>query len=164
MEAENVYEDFYKKKELFDFNDYPKDLKCYNDANKVVVGKIKNEMCGVPIKCFPGLKSKMDTFITKDNHEPKKVKYVNKNVVDEELKYKDYKIVLFNRSYMKHEMNRIQSKDHNIGSYTVYEKFLYFLKMKKYIYLKMDILGYHIFINLLVNHIKTISLNLGNLF
>ena len=40
----------------------------------------------------------------------------NKNVVDHELKYKDYKNVLFNRSYMRHEMNRIQSKDHNIGS------------------------------------------------
>ena len=29
----------------------------------------------------------------------------------------DYKNVLFNRSYTRHEMDRIQSKDHDIGSY-----------------------------------------------
>ena len=37
----------------------------------------------------------------------KKQKKINKNVVDDELKYEDYKNVLFNRSYMRHEMNRI---------------------------------------------------------
>ena len=30
---------------------------------------------------------------------------------------KIYKNVLYNTSYMRHEMNRIQSKNHNIGSY-----------------------------------------------
>lgn len=31
----------------------------------------------------------MYTFTTEDNHESKKVKYIIKNVVDEELKYED---------------------------------------------------------------------------
>ena len=36
--------------------------------------------------------------------------------------------------------------------------------MKGNIYFKMDIVGYHIFINLLINHIKIILSNIDNLF
>ena len=59
IEAENVSEDFYKDKELFNFSNYPKHSKCYNDSNQLVIGKMKDEACGVPIKGFVGLKSKM---------------------------------------------------------------------------------------------------------
>ena len=51
----------------------------------------------MPIKGFVGLKSKMYTFITEDNHESKKAK----GIIDDELKYEDYKNALFNRSYMR---------------------------------------------------------------
>ena len=37
-----------------------------------------------------------------------------KNVVDDELKYDDYKNILFNRPYMRHEMNKIQIISLNI--------------------------------------------------
>ena len=56
IKAENVYEDFYKDKELSDFSNYPKDSKYYNNANNLVVGKMKDETIGVPIKDFVGLK------------------------------------------------------------------------------------------------------------
>ena len=45
IEAENVYEDFYKDKMLFDFSYYRKDLKHYNIANNLVVGKMKHVRC-----------------------------------------------------------------------------------------------------------------------
>ena len=47
------------------------------------------------MKGFVGLKSKMYTFITENNHESKKARGINKNDVDDELKYEDYKNVLF---------------------------------------------------------------------
>ena len=68
------------------------------------------------MKGFLGLKSKMYTFITECNHESEKAKAINKNVVDDELKYEDYQNASLSRLYMRHEMSRIQSKDHNIGS------------------------------------------------
>ena len=71
------------------------------------------------IKGFVGLKSKMYAFITEDKNESKRAKHTNKNVVDNDLKYENQKNVLFNRSYMRHEMNRIQSKGHNIESYRI---------------------------------------------
>ena len=49
---------------------------------------------------------------------------MNKNVADDKQKYEDHKSFLFNRSYMRHKMNRIQSKDHTIGLYRINKIFL----------------------------------------
>ena len=76
----------------------------------------------------------MYTFITEDNHESKKAKGIHKIDVKDELIYEDYQNVFFNRSYMKHEMNRIQSKDHNIGSHKINKISLCSYDDKKYIY------------------------------
>ena len=64
IKRENVDEDFYKDNVLFDFNDYLKDSKYYSNAGNLVVGIMKEETCGVPIKGFVGLKSNMYTFKT----------------------------------------------------------------------------------------------------
>lgn len=53
----------YEDKELFGVTNYPKELK-YNNLNNLVVGKIKDETCGMPMKGFSGLKSKMYVFTT----------------------------------------------------------------------------------------------------
>ena len=66
---------------------------------------MKDETCGLSIKGFAGLESKMYTFITEVSHESKEAKDVNKNVVDGKLKYEDYKNALISKSYMRHERN-----------------------------------------------------------
>ena len=43
IKTEDVYEDFYKDKTLFDFSDYPLDSKFFDPANKNVIGKMKDE-------------------------------------------------------------------------------------------------------------------------
>ena len=40
IKAENVYEDFFKWKDLFDFSNYSKDSKFFDNTNKKVIGKI----------------------------------------------------------------------------------------------------------------------------
>ena len=55
VKAENVIEDFYKDKELFDFSNYPKDSK-YNNSNNLVVEKMKDKASGASVKGFAGLK------------------------------------------------------------------------------------------------------------
>ena len=52
IESENFLENFYKDKELFDFSKYPKDSKYYNNAKNLVVKKMKDETCDMPIKGF----------------------------------------------------------------------------------------------------------------
>ena len=52
----------------------------------------------------------MYSYIIEDNHECKKTKSINNNVVEDKLKYNDYKNFLLNVAYINHEMNRIRSK------------------------------------------------------
>ena len=43
VETDDIYEDFYRDKNLFYFSDYPQDLKFFDLVNKKVVGKMKYE-------------------------------------------------------------------------------------------------------------------------
>ena len=43
IEAENVYENFCKNKELIDFGNYLKYSKYYNNSNNLVISKVKDE-------------------------------------------------------------------------------------------------------------------------
>ena len=54
---------------------------------------------------------------------------------------------------MRHEINRIQSKGHNTESYRI-DNFFCLLTMIRNMYLQINIVDYHIFINLLVHDIK----------
>ena len=57
--SEDVYEEFFKWKDLFDFSNYPKHSKFFDETNKIVIGKMKDEFDGVILDEFVGLKSKM---------------------------------------------------------------------------------------------------------
>ena len=59
IKSENVYEEFFKWKDLFDFSNYSKDSNSFGETNKKVVGKMKDEFGGVIVTKFVGLKSKM---------------------------------------------------------------------------------------------------------
>ena len=50
---------FFKWKDLFDFSNYQNDLKFFNETNKIVIGKMKDEFGRVILDEFVGLKSKM---------------------------------------------------------------------------------------------------------
>ena len=39
IKSENVYEEFFKHKRLFDFSNYPKDSKFLNETNKKLLEK-----------------------------------------------------------------------------------------------------------------------------
>ena len=59
IKSENVYEEFFKLKDLFDFSNYSKNSKFFDETNKNVIGKMKDEFGGVIVNEFVGLKSKM---------------------------------------------------------------------------------------------------------
>ena len=39
IKSENVYEEFFNWKDLFDFNNYPKNLKFFDETNKKLLAK-----------------------------------------------------------------------------------------------------------------------------
>ena len=50
---------FFKWKDLFDFSNYSKDSRFFNETNKKVIGKMKDEFGVIILTDFVGLKSKM---------------------------------------------------------------------------------------------------------
>ena len=58
IKLDNFYKEFFKWKDLFDFSNYSKDSKLFDDTNKKVIGKMKNEYGGAIIDQFIRLKSK----------------------------------------------------------------------------------------------------------
>ena len=81
IEIENVYDDFSKNTEMFDFSNYSAKSKYYDDSNALVVDKMKDETGGVTIEEFVGLKPKMYLILVSYFSKYKKSKDVNKNVV-----------------------------------------------------------------------------------
>ena len=67
-----------------------------------------------------------------DSSEHKKAKGMNKNVVAT-ISHNEYKDILLNKKYLRHLMNRIQSKDHKIGTYEIKKIYLTCLDDKIYI-------------------------------
>ena len=81
IKTEDDYKDFSNYKEMFGFRNYSTKSKYYDNSNKLVVGKMKDETSGVAIEEFFGLKPKMYSYLVDDNSEHKKIKGVNKNAI-----------------------------------------------------------------------------------
>ena len=76
-----------------------------------------DETAGVATEEIVGLKPKIYSYLVDDNSEHEKAKGVNKNVAT--ISHYEYKDVLLNKECLRHSMNRIQSKDHRIGTYEI---------------------------------------------
>ena len=100
--SEDVCEEFFKHKHLFDFSNFPKDSKVFDETNKKVIGKMKDELGGVIVEEFDRLKSKMKSMKKIDGKESNTAKGVN--IATEFTEFKD---VLFNKKIIRHKMKRI---------------------------------------------------------
>ena len=93
IKPENVYEEFFKWKDLFDFSNYSKDLKFFDETNKKVFDKMKDEFGGVIVNEFAGLKSKMYSIKKIDGKQ-----YNTAKGVSIATKFDEFKDVLFNKN------------------------------------------------------------------
>ena len=134
IEADDVYQDFWKDKHLFDNSDYPKDNLFFDNSNKKVIGKFKDEAAGLPIVEFVGLRSKMYSYLKENEQGSRTAKGIKKNVIKQQLQHDNYKDVLFNKKQLRHEMRVIKSEKHRIGSYVVDKISLSCFDDKRYIH------------------------------
>ena len=81
IKTNDIYEDFYKDKDLFDFSDYSKDSKFFDLLSKKVIGKMKDEFKGKIISDFVGLKSIMYSLIDVVMKKTKKQKELTKKLL-----------------------------------------------------------------------------------
>ena len=111
IKSEDVYEKNFKHKHLFDFSNYLEDSKFFDQANKKVIGKMKDESEGKIIGEFFVLKSKMFSMKNIDGKESNTAKGVN--IATE---FNEFKDTLFTKKLLRHKMRRIQGKKHKMGT------------------------------------------------
>ena len=114
VECEDFYKEMEKDLHLYDTSDYPKDHPCYSGMNKKVIGKFKDECNGKPIEEVICLRSKMYSIMKGDKKCEKKAKGTAKPVVKYNITHASYQRALFVHESMRHEMDWLQSKDHQI--------------------------------------------------
>ena len=91
IKSEDVYEELFKDKHLFDLNNYSKDSKVFYPVNEKVIGKIKDVYEGKINDEFVGLKSKMYSMKDIDGKESNMAKGINIATV-----FNEFKDILFN--------------------------------------------------------------------
>ena len=133
IEAEDVYRDFWNDKDRFDNSDYPESSPYFDKTNKKIIGKFKDEACGIPITEFVGLRSKMYSYIKDDRKCEKTAKGIKKNIIKNNIKHTDYKKVLLKKKQMQHTMKTIRSSKHQLSSYEMNKISLSCFDDKRYI-------------------------------
>ena len=114
IKSKDVYEQFFRRKHLFDLSNYLKDSKFFDPFNEKVIGKMKDVSEGKINDEFVGLKSKMYSMKNIDGKESNTAKRVN--IATE---FNEFKDTLFNKKVVSHKMKRIQSKKHKMGTYEI---------------------------------------------
>ena len=71
IKIDDIYEDFYEDRYLFDFSNYPKDSKFYDPSGMNETSKMKDEFKGKINNEFAGLKSKIHSLTNVDGKENK---------------------------------------------------------------------------------------------
>ena len=113
IKSEDVYEKNFKHKHLFDFSNYSEDSKFFDQANKKVIGRMKDESEGKIIGAFFVLKSKMFSMKNIDGKESNTAKGVNI------AEFNEFKDTLFNKNLLRHKMRRFQGKKHKMRTYEI---------------------------------------------
>lgn len=94
IEAEDVYQDFLNNKNLFDNSDYQKSSLYFDNTNKKVIGKFKDEAAEVPIVEFVGLRSKMYSYMKDNEKGGKTAKGIKKNIIKKDITHENYRQTL----------------------------------------------------------------------
>ena len=132
IETADIYKDIEKNIDFYDTSNYKKDHFLFNEKNKKVLGKCKDECGGVPIKEYAGLTPKMYSVITQ-TEKIRKAKGVKKNVVKNQITHQNYLDCLFNCKTFKHSMDMLRSYNHQIYGIKVNKSSLSPLDTKRWI-------------------------------
>ena len=113
----------------------------FDETNKKVIGKMKDESEGNIINEFFGLKSKMQSMKNIDGKESNTAKRVN--IATEFNEFKDN---LFNKKVLRHKMRRNQGKKHKMGTYQINKISLLCFDDKRFLFYMMGFIHLLIFI------------------
>ncbi|XP_046347918.2 uncharacterized protein LOC125381613 isoform X2 [Haliotis rufescens] len=118
IETPNLYADMAEHRHMFDTSNYDKSHPLYSKTNAKVLAKMKDELGGVPMEEFVGLKPKLYSLSYKGK-EKQTAKGVSKTVIKKQLRHSLYKDCLFDQKQFRHNMNQIQSQNHQLHTVSI---------------------------------------------
>ena len=71
----------------FDNSEYPENSPYFDKSNKKVIGRFKDEVSGIPINEFIGLRSKMYSYLKDTDECGKTAKGIKKNALKKDIKH-----------------------------------------------------------------------------
>ena len=111
MKCDNIYDIMRDNIDLFDISNYPDDdRKINSNANKQVLGKMKDELAGDQAISFVGLRPKMYSLITSNNVSKFTAKGVPKPYVKKHLHHELYLWTLTDKTVTRATCHQIRSK------------------------------------------------------
>jgi len=132
-----VYDDIYEAREGFDLSNYNKNfitstgIILHTNDNAKIVGKMKDETAGNPIREIVALKAKMYSYIT---DESKMVaKGVKKSYIKKHVTHALYKQTLQNKTITRAKFMTIGSKQHSLHTMEIDKVCLSAFDDKRYI-------------------------------
>ena len=140
IKTDNIYNDMQEHADEYDFSEYAFDHPNYDPKNKKVIGKMKDELCGMCMDEFTGLRPKCYSILSigkvKDN-----VKVNNDEVQfqkakgskKDHLNHDDYNMVLEKLESIVVKQNVIRSKKHTVKTYHTKKVALTAFDTKRYI-------------------------------
>ena len=125
IKTKDVYADMMEFKDLYDFSNFPNNHECFKgmspqaiqqvqNMNEKKIGKMKDEMGGIPILEFVGLRSKMYSFRWSLLDYIMKLKGIPTAIVQKELTFGKYKQSLLNQKETVTEMKLFRSNNHHV--------------------------------------------------
>jgi hypothetical protein len=117
IQTQDVYRDMAEDSDLYDTSGYPTDHPLHSQANKKVLGKMKDECEGRPIAEYVGLRPKMYSILEAGGagaKNIKKAKGVKKSVVRKHIRHEQYRAALFEKQTFRHGMDVLRSEGHRI--------------------------------------------------
>jgi hypothetical protein len=112
LSTENVYDDMLQDRALYDTSNYKDDNKLFSKTNARVVGLMKDETGGKPIREYVGLKPKLYSFIT----DKCKItaKGVKKSYIKLHVTHDLFRNTLQNKTITRAKFMTITSKRHSL--------------------------------------------------
>ena len=131
--TDDVYDDMRHTHEWYDTSNYKESHPLFSNANKKVLGKMKDECAGTPISEFVGLRAKMYSILKADSERIHRAKGIKKSTV-KLIQHKQYKQSLLELKEFKHGMDLIQTHGHRIYGVHITKTSLSPLDTKRWIH------------------------------
>jgi hypothetical protein len=128
----NIYESMHNNKAEFDFSDYPSEHKLCSSENKKVIGKFKDELNGVLMTQYCGIRSKLYGY-RKHQSEVEHIRFKGiKRSEVKRTKFDDLCECLFNNVKNHYNFKLIRSKNHVLETVDITKKGLDPYDSKRY--------------------------------